>query len=309
MAEIENSKQLSSEDSPDDILEEDIGEGDFEENDKSLSLKQKILLSLSGCIGLFIFVLSLFPVEDILHYYITKNIQSTGFIVDFKKLNFPILGTKSVDSLYVVTKDNIEIKSEEVQFSLDLSEFYNGNILSNSEIYAFSIETDELFISSKSIQSDINLVQSERETPTYNGSISISSGAGKIVRITSFPVLGDLSGTSIKSITLNLKKNGSRISFEKAFVDLSIAKIQLKGRLDLSPNFRNSRLDMEICPKLSKEFSSERQDISDMLTLVARDGKEPCIPLQGTISSPLLNINMNLPGSESQPNSLPATPP
>jgi hypothetical protein len=208
-----------------------------------------------------------------------------------------------------VTKDNIEIKSEEVQFSLDLSEFYNGNILSNSEIYSFSIETDELFITSKSIQSDINLVQSERETPTYNGSISISSGAGKITRISSFPVLGDLSGTSIKSITLNLKKNGSRISFEKAIVDLSIAKIQLKGRLDLSPNFKNSRLDMEICPKLSKEFSSERQDISDMLTLVARDGKEPCIPLQGTISSPLLNINMNLPGSDLQPNTLPVPPP
>jgi hypothetical protein len=309
MAELENPKQLSSEDSTEELPEEEIVEEDFEERDKSLSIKQIILLSLSGFIGLFLFIFSLFPIEEILHYYITRNTQNSGFIVDFKKLNFPILGTKSVDSLYVVTKDNIELKSEEVQFSLNLSEFYNGNIVSNSEIYAFSIETDELFLSSKSIQSDINLVQSERETPTFNGSISINSGAGKITRIPSFPVLGDLSGTSIKSITLNMKKNGTRISFEKAIVDLSIAKIQLKGRLDLSPNIKNSRLDMEICPKLSKEFITERQDISDMLTLMAKDGKDPCIPLQGTISSPILNINMNLPGSDQQPNNLPGTPP
>ena len=104
-----------------------------------------------------------------------------------------------------------------------------------------------------------------------------------------------------------MKKNGNRITFEKAIFDLSIAKITLKGRLDISPTFKSSRLDMEICPKLSKEFIIERQDLSDTLSLLAKDGKEACIPLQGTLSDPQINININLPGKE-ESNVLPDPP-
>ena len=53
MAEIENPKQLTPEDSTEELPEEEILEEDFEEHDKSLSIKQIILLSLSGFIGLF----------------------------------------------------------------------------------------------------------------------------------------------------------------------------------------------------------------------------------------------------------------
>ncbi len=308
MADLESSEQKQSDEISEDTLLDDNLEEEFEEKENPLSLRQIIVLSLSGLFGLLLFILTLFPIEEIIHYYITKNSQSSNLLIDFKKLNFPILGTKSVDSLYVVTKDNIEIRSEEVQFSLDLPDIYGGNINTQMEIYAFSLETNEVFLSSKSIQGEIHLVQSEREVPTYNGTISLISGGGKLGRIPSFPILGDLSGTAIKSMTLNLKKNGSRITFDKAILDLSIAKIQIKGRMDLTPNFKNSKLELEICPKLSKEFSSERQDISDMLTLMVREGKEPCIPLQGTISSPKLNINMNVPGTEQAPEAPPSIP-
>lgn len=308
MADLENIDQKQTDENSEEFLSDENLEEEFEEKENPLSLRQIIVLSISGFFGLVFFILTLFPLEEIIHYYFTKNSQSSNILIDFKKLNFPILGTKSVDSLYVVTKDNIEIRSEEVQFSLDLPEIYKGNINSQMEIYAFSLETNDVFLNSKSIQADINLVQSEREVPTYNGTISLISNGGKIGRIPSFPILGDLSGTTIKSMTLNLKKNGSRITFEKAVLDLSIAKIQLKGRMDLNPNFKNSKLEMEICPKLSKEFSSERQDISDMLTLMVREGKEPCIPLQGTISSPKLNINLNVPGTEQVPEMPPSIP-
>jgi hypothetical protein len=308
MADLENSNLKPTDEILEDILPDENLEENFEEKENPLSLRQIIVLSLSGFLGLVFFTLTLFPIEEIIHYYLTKNSQTSNVLIDFKKLNFPILGTKSVDSLYVVTKDNIEIRSEEVQFSLDLSEMYKGNIISQSEIYAFSIETNDVYLSSKSIQADVQLIQSEREVPTYNGTISFTSSGGKLGRIPSFPILGDLSGTSIKSMTLNLKKNGSRITFDKTVLDLSIAKIQIKGRMDLMPNFKNSKLELEICPKLSKEFSSERQDISDMLTLMVREGKEPCIPLQGTISSPKLNINLNVPGTEPSPEMPPSTP-
>ena len=286
---------------------EDFIEDDSDHYDNSLSYKQITMLFLGGILGLFLFVVLLFPIEEIIRFFITKNTQNSGFIIDFKKLNFPILGTKSVDSLYMVTKDNIEIKSEEIQFDVDIPELYKGNILTQMEALSFVLETDDLLLNAKSLKTDINLILSERENPVLNGGLTISIIGGKIPKIPSFPILGDLSGTSIKSINLNMKKNGNRISFEKAIFDLSIAKITLKGRMDISPIFKASRLDMEICPKLSKEFIIERQDLSDTLSLLAKDGKEACIPLQGTLSDPQINININLPGKE-ETNVLPDPP-
>jgi hypothetical protein len=99
---------------------DDFVEDDSDHHDNSLSYKQITLHFFGGILGLFLFIVLLFPIEEIIRYYITKSTQNSGFIVDFKKLNFPILGTKSVDSLYMVTKDNIEIKSEEIQFDVDI---------------------------------------------------------------------------------------------------------------------------------------------------------------------------------------------
>ena len=307
MAEPE--KELEQVEEPVDELfpKEDFIEDDSDHYDNSLSYKQITMLFLGGILGLFLFVVLLFPIEEIIRFFITKNTQNSGFIIDFKKLNFPILGTKSVDSLYMVTKDNIEIKSEEIQFDVDIPELYKGNILTQMEALSFVLETDELLLNAKSLKTDINIILSERENPVLNGGLTISIVGGKIPKIPSFPILGDLSGTSIKSINLNMKKNGNRISFEKAIFDLSIAKITLKGRMDISPIFKASRLDMEICPKLSKEFIIERQDLSDTLSLLAKDGKEACIPLQGTLSDPQINININLPGKE-ESNVLPDPP-
>ncbi len=307
MAEPE--KELEQVEEPVDELfpKEDFIEDDSDHYDNSLSYKQITMLFLGGILGLFLFVVLLFPIEEIIRFFITKNTQNSGFIIDFKKLNFPILGTKSVDSLYMVTKDNIEIKSEEIQFDVDIPELYKGNILTQMEALSFVLETDDLLLNAKSLKTDINLILSERENPVLNGGLTISIVGGKIPKIPSFPILGDLSGTSIKSINLNMKKNGNRISFEKAIFDLSIAKITLKGRMDISPIFKASRLDMEICPKLSKEFIIERQDLSDTLSLLAKDGKEACIPLQGTLSDPQINININLPGKE-ESNVLPDPP-
>ncbi len=307
MAEPEKEIPVSDELSEELISREDFLEDDLDHHDHSLSFKEIIFLLFSGFIGLFLFILLLFPIEEIIRFYITKASQSSGFVLDFKKLNFPILGTKSVDSLYMVTRDNIEIKSEEVQFDVDIPELYKGNIITESEAFSFVVETDDFILNAKNLKTDINLILSERENPVLNGSVNLSILGGKIPKIPSFPVLGDLSGTKIKSINLNMKKNGNRITFEKAIFDLSIAKITLKGRLDISPTFKASRLDMEICPKLSKEFIIERQDLSDTLSLLAKDGKEACIPLQGTLSDPQLNINLNLPGKEEN-NVLPDPP-
>lgn len=307
MAEPEKELEPIDEIIDDTLLKNDFIEDDSDLNDNSLSYKQITILIIGGILALFMFVVLLFPIEEIIRFYITKSTQNSGFILDFKKLNFPILGTKSVDSLYMVTKDNIEIKSEEVQFDVDVPELYKGNVITQMEAFSFVLETDDLLLNAKSFKTDVNLILSERENPVLNGGLTISIAGGKIPKIPSFPILGDLSGTNIKSINLNMKKNGNRITFERAVFDLSIAKITLKGRLDLSPIFKASRMDMEICPKLSKEFIIERQDLSDTLSLLAKDGKEACIPLQGTLSDPQINININIPGKE-ESNVLPDPP-
>ena len=303
MADEKVEKEFINSDNPEEpIQQEEVDDFDIEEVENPLTLKHIISLVGAGIAGLLLFVLFLFPIEEIIRFVIGKSTQNSGYVVDFKKLNFPIFSEKSIDSLYFLTRDNIEIKAEEIHFTVDVPELYNGNIFSHIESFSSSLETDEFQINSKSLILDMNLIQSERENPVLNGGINISIGGGKIQKIPSFPVLGDLSGSLIKSIAFMLKKNGNRISIEKGLLDLSIAKITLRGRLDLSPSFKNSRMDMEICPKLSKEFATERQDLADMLTLLSKDGKEACIPLQGTFAEPKLIINMSLPGSENPPN-------
>lgn len=308
MAEDKAEKKLIEEENPPEVFPEEGDESEFEEEDSGLSYKQIISLSILGFIGLFLFVTLLFPIEEILRYLITKNTQNSNFTVDFKKMNFPIFGTKTIDSLYIITKDNVEIKSEEIQFTVDIPELYKGNIISHLEFFSSAIDTESVTISARTMSLDLNLLQSERENTPMNGSILLSIGGGKLVKLPPFPVLDDLSNTSIKSISLIIKKNGNRLSIEKGTFDLSIGKISIKGRIDLSPLIRNSRMDLELCPKLSKEFSTERQDLADTLTLLAKDGKEVCIPMTGTFSDPKINLNISSPGIENPPNSTPEVP-
>ncbi|HNF15094.1 MAG TPA: hypothetical protein PK453_15615, partial [Leptospiraceae bacterium] len=81
-----------------------------------------------------------------------------------------------------------------------------------------------------------------------------------------------------------------------------------KGSINLSPVFKNSQLNLEVCPELDKKYAAERSDIANGLELLKK-GPEGCFPLQGTISDPKVNIGGGSGSSSSQPSSNVNPPP
>ncbi|MBK8394683.1 MAG: hypothetical protein IPL26_05485 [Leptospiraceae bacterium] len=51
-----------------------------------------------------------------------------------------------------------------------------------------------------------------------------------------------------------------------------------------------SKLDLKLCPKLTETYSAEREDIASSLQLLTKDMPDGCIPVQGTLGDPKLNM-------------------
>jgi hypothetical protein len=274
--------------------EDEFNEEDFEETGGSvLSLKQKIFLIGICFFSILSFVIFLFPVEEIARYGISKFSESSGIVVDFKNLKLPLLGNKTVDSFYFQTKDGMEIKSEEIILNVGLLKLYQeAEFKGEIEFSTFEIDSSKFTIKAGTLNIISNLTNLDKELASISGTVGIHGGNGMLVRLPELPIIGNLSGTPIKMLDLDIQKNGPRVEFKKASINLSIARIKIKGKLELSPVFNASRLDIEVCPELSKEFATEREDLANML-ISLKKGDETCIPVSGTISDPKVNINFN----------------
>ncbi|MCB1179442.1 MAG: hypothetical protein KDK36_17805, partial [Leptospiraceae bacterium] len=224
----EEDRELESEDEEffDDIEEENI------------STKQKFLLILTGVIAFLLFVILLFPVEEILRTFLLKKFQESGLTVDFKKISLPLWGNKQIDSLYFLTSDNIELKAEEINTDISIIQLYKNKILGKLNTVSFNLDTVSLIINLRGLNFDIDLSNLEKGMLVASGEIKIQGVNGKISKMPIFPYIRDLSGTKIKSFSLDIKKIGSKLIIEKGVFNLSIAKIRLKGKVDYSGSLK-----------------------------------------------------------------------
>jgi hypothetical protein len=269
----------------------------------ALSLRQKLLLWASGFGCLLLSVLYLFPIEEVLRSYISKNSETAGFVLDFKRLNLSLLGESSIDSLIYLPKDNsLELRVEELAAELSLLQLFQSILNGKLRATSFSVELPQYMFTAKSIMiSELNMSGIDKEWVHYHGSISLQLSGGKILKTPLIPFLGDLKDVTVSSLTLVLKKGGNRINFEQALIKSSIATLKIKGKIDLSPTLTASRLEIEVCPKLTDQYAKERQDIASTLQLVSKPGQETCIPIQGTIGDPKPIVPSLGGGGEGQP--------
>jgi hypothetical protein len=281
--------------------EEDLYDSELEEDqeDNKLSTKQIVFLVLFGFFSFLIFLIWIFPVEDIVRSYTVKYAAESGMKLDFKNLDFSLITKKKIDSLYILTKGNSEIKSEEVEFDLSLTSLNKNQILGDIDATSFFFDTGEVEVKLRKLIVNANINNYDKGL-NATGSLDLQTSSGQIQKLPNFPFLGDLSGTAIKSISLSLKKSGQSIVIEKGNINLSIAQIAIRGKIDvMSSSFMNSSLNIEICPKLTPEFSAEREDLANTMAVLSRDG-QPCIPIKGTIAQPMpdlskLNMGSSLP--------------
>ncbi|MDX1959018.1 MAG: type II secretion system protein GspN [Leptospiraceae bacterium] len=296
---IEDKSELD----PDDellSLEEEL-EDDFESTEVSLTFKQKIILVGLGLLSVIIFFVLLFPTDEVVRFALGKFSESSGVQIDFKKISLPIIGTRTIDSFYLLTKDGLEAKAEEVTLkNTDLLKFYNDADLKGELTFSgFDLDSGNFQVKLTELGVVSNLSELDKDLTAISGTVKITSEVGTLVKLPELPILGNLSGTKIKKIELEFQKNGPNVDIKRAMIQLSIARIAVRGKMALSPNFRSSRLDIEICPELSKDFASEREDLVGNLSIFKK-GDETCIPIQGTIGEPK-PIMPNLGGSPTPP--------
>lgn len=281
MAELETTEEKELEN----VSEEDL---ELEEEESHLSLKQKLWLGLIGFVGFLFFFIIFFPLEEIIKSYVIKTASENQINLDFKNLNLSIFSSSQIDKFYLLTQNDIEVKSEEIEFDISFTKLMNKQIIGTISATSFSLDTGSTLIKLKRLDLSPNVQNYEKGLAT-SGSLEVQTAGGQIVKLPNFPILGDLSGVQIKSINLAFKKMGSSLQIEKAMLNLSIAKIQIKGKIEIAQNFMNSSLDIQVCPTLTPEFALEREDLANILAAVSK-GNETCIPVRGTIQSPQADL-------------------
>ena len=300
MAEEIEEKNIVSEEDSEESLEEEIGFEDDEDSTGELSWKQKLILINSGIIAFLFCIVLLFPYEELARTYISKYAAENNFVLDFRRLNLSFFSTKTIDHLIYQNKDNMEIRAESIDIDTSIFDLMKRNFKGNIKISSFNLELTDYAIKAGTVNiEDSSLIGFDRDLANINGTINLQIFDGKILRSPVIPMLDTLQGVTIKSILLSLKKtlNSNRLTIEKGVFTLSIAKITISGYIELSPVMKASKLDLKLCPKLTEKYSAEREDIASSLQLLTKDMPDGCIPIQGTLGDPKLNM----PGVQPQP--------
>lgn len=283
--------------------EEELTENFDEDSDSPVELNwtQRIILIVFSIFASLFFILYLFPYEEVARKFITKYAAESNFNLDFKKLHLSFFGENTIDRLVYQSGDT-DVRAESITLEASLWQMYKGNFNGVIKLVSPHFEFGEYDISTKGGNIEGNITGLDRDINAMNGSLNIQLVGGKILRSPVIPILDTLKDVSIKSIFLNLKKSANRILIEKATFNLSIAKIDIKGKIELMlPAWKASKLDLQICPVLSKEFAAEREDLANTLIVMTKDLPGGCIPISGTISEPKADI----PGIGAPPSGVP----
>lgn len=280
MSELQNTEEKNLEN----LEEENSEQEDVEEKEPYLSLKQKLGLIFIGLLGFLFFFIILFPLDEVIKSYVIKIANEQQIHLDFRKLHLSIFSSSQIDQFYLVTQNDIEIRSEEIELDISLIKLLSKQIIGKVAATSLGLDTGSVQLKFKRVELAPN-VENYGKWLATNAYLEIQTVGGQILKLPNFPILGDISAAQIKSINLVLKKTGSTLQIEKAIINLSIAKIQLKGKIEIAQNFMNSNLDIQLCPTLTPEFALEREDLASILAAMSK-GNETCIPVRGTLQSP-----------------------
>ena len=304
----EDLEEKTTEELEEDVEEISEEELEYEDEDSEssgeLSWKQKLILINSGIVAFLFFIILLFPYEELARTFISKFAQENNFVLEFKKLNLSLFSNKSVDNLVYQNKENMEIRAETIEVDTSIWDLAKKNFKGNVKITSLNLELTDYAIKASSVNlEDSSIIGFDRDTLNMNGNINLQVFNGTILRSPIIPMIDTLQGVTIKSILLSLKKtlNSNRVTIEKGVITLSIAKITLSGYIELAAAIKTSRIDLKVCPKLTEKYSAEREDIASSLQLLTKDMPDGCIPIQGTIGDP----KVNMPGIQQPPSTSP----
>lgn len=289
----------------DELIEE--LEDQYEESESFTSSKIFLLVSI-GFVSFFIFLILLFPIEEVIKSFISDFSKKSGVVIEFKDLKFPIFGAKSLDGLTIQPDSNLILKSEEVYLDAKLFDLIKFIFDGELDLLGFRYDSQDISILIKSILISGKLTDINERISKINGDLNITLKGGEIVRAPEIPLLGEIKKVEIQNGIFLLKFRSGKLLIDQGNLNTGWFRFQLSGQIRINDNIPFSSLDIKVCATPQEKFAQERPDIAGILTLAPQENGRACIPIKGTIRSPTVegfqtpsgipNLNQSSPSTE-----------
>ncbi len=283
-----------SEETKEEVLEtEELETTEHHEEDdhKKLNLKDIISLVIIGLFSTILFFILLFPLEEVIRSFTLDKTRKAGIILDFKNLNFPIFGRKSMDNFLFQNSSGLVFKSEEVEFQISIFSLLLNKLDLEQDFLSSSLETRFANWNPKS--SNLNLTLENFDKPSkWNGDIVFLSSGGKITDLHDIPMLSDLRDIKLNKFSLFLKFKYGKGSIDKGTIDSSVLKGSLSGSIKLMDSIAQSPVDLKFCFNFTDSFSMERPDIAGYAAILPKEGNKSCLPIIGTLGNLRIGVQL-----------------
>ncbi|MCZ8345396.1 MAG: type II secretion system protein GspN [Leptospiraceae bacterium] len=295
----QSSKELYLEEnqSTNDDLNDEL-ENDFTDEEEIPLTTQKILTLVGIGIGFFVlFVILLFPLEEVIKSSIIDFTKSRNISFEFKDIKFPILGQKRIDSFVFSPTNETILKSEETLIDLKMLDLIQNKVDGEVSFSSFSIDSGQTSILFKNLNLAGRLSGFEERISKTTGDMNIMIRSGKIISLPDIPLVGEAKDIQIIKGSFILKFRSGKILIERGSFDTSWFKFNFSGTIRLSDIVSMSALDLKICATSQEKFANERPDLAGMLAILPQENGKSCIPIKGTIKNPEFNLDALTQGS------------
>ena len=272
----------------------DILEDSFLKEEKvGLTRKQKLATFFIGVVSFFIFTFLFFPYDAMIKFYLNEMGKNAGFSVDFKEMDFSFTGNIKLQnaSILIGKAAKRSIKVELIDININPISLYNDQVLGDVSMIgpSFSIPNIANFkFKSLLINIDIDGLKKIQVGALNSlvGSFSLVVNSGNISSLTQIPFIGNLGEVKHKKTNISFEFNQGNLLIKRLNNETSMGNIEVKGNILVESSIGNSILDINVCPKLDKEFKAKRQDLDGMLLLIQNRTGSECFPFGGTFSQP-----------------------
>lgn len=269
---------------------EDDSEFLDEEEDKPLNKSKVLSLFGIGLSAFLVFFIFLFPLEEVIKSYLLGLSKTTGVVIEFKDIRFPLVGAKTIDSLAIQPTSDTILKVEEVVLDLKTWELIQNRFDGDIDLISLKLDSGEIGFLLKSVLITGRLSGMEERLTKTTGDIKIQIRGGKISSLPEIPMVGEAKDIAIIKGQFHLKFRSGRLHIDLGSLDTSWFKFQLNGVIRLSDSLPFSNLDLKLCASAQEKFANERPDLAGMLAILPQEGGRSCLPIKGTIRSPTFDI-------------------
>ncbi|MEI1278080.1 type II secretion system protein GspN [Leptospira venezuelensis] len=276
-------------------LEEVPPDGLEEEDTPRFSIKQKLILLGSGLSSFLLFLILLFPYENIVRQLMNSSSGQPSSIF-FNELSVSVLlGKVSVESMEIMGQ-TFKVRSKNAQIKAGLFSLLRKKVNGDFEVDDLEVDYDGQTLGNiGELEGHLQLDSLSVPASRFAGAFSLKMPEGKFgsfPNLPEIPFIGKIENFFVNKVVITSRIDQGMVEFEEFIIDTSVARLDLHGNIRLSDSFPSSQLNLRVCFELERNFASaaENQIIVGALDLLEKGGSGKCIPITGSFQRPEFKI-------------------